>query len=136
MWYLLTQHQVEYQLSVLIQSVKRMYCCVNEYFFTIHTADQVYGDQEMHSVVRNHCMDYMVSSLRLTNTVLLFKHDIGRKDLLFQIVSLLHSSRMQTTSLSSSLRRISSTTSTGKDQTSVTGTTLRCRPLLRCTTGL
>lgn len=24
-------------------------------------ADQVYGDQEMHSVVRNHCMDYMVS---------------------------------------------------------------------------
>lgn len=24
-------------------------------------ADQVYGDQEMHAVVRNHCMDYIVS---------------------------------------------------------------------------
>ena len=24
------------------------------------TADQVYGDQEMHSVARNLCMDYMV----------------------------------------------------------------------------
>lgn len=24
-------------------------------------ADQVYGDQEMHSVVRTHCMDYIVS---------------------------------------------------------------------------
>lgn len=24
-------------------------------------ADQVYGDQEMHTVVRNHCMDYIVS---------------------------------------------------------------------------
>ena len=23
-------------------------------------ADQVYGDQEMHAVVRKHCMDYMV----------------------------------------------------------------------------
>lgn len=23
-------------------------------------ADHVYGDQEMHSVVRRHCMDYMV----------------------------------------------------------------------------
>lgn len=27
----------------------------------ISLADQVYGDQEMHSVVRKHCMDYMVS---------------------------------------------------------------------------
>lgn len=24
-------------------------------------ADQVYGDQEMHGVVRKHCMDYIVS---------------------------------------------------------------------------
>lgn len=24
-------------------------------------ADQVYGDQEMHAVVRKHCMDYIVS---------------------------------------------------------------------------
>ena len=24
------------------------------------SADQVYGDQEMHSMVRSHCMDYMV----------------------------------------------------------------------------
>ena len=24
------------------------------------SADHVYGDQEMHSVVRRHCMDYMV----------------------------------------------------------------------------
>ena len=34
----------------------------------VSAADQVYGDQEMHSVVRNHCLDYMVrrpaSSLR------------------------------------------------------------------------
>lgn len=26
-------------------------------------ADQVYGDQDMHSVVRRHCMDYIVSSV-------------------------------------------------------------------------
>lgn len=25
-------------------------------------ADQVYGDQEMHAVVRNHCMDYIVKT--------------------------------------------------------------------------
>lgn len=24
-------------------------------------ADQVYGDQDMHEVVRKHCMDYLVS---------------------------------------------------------------------------
>lgn len=24
-------------------------------------ADQVYGDQEMHGIVRKHCMDYIVS---------------------------------------------------------------------------
>ncbi len=28
--------------------------------FLLPVADQVYGDQEMHSVVRNQCMDYMV----------------------------------------------------------------------------
>ena len=27
-------------------------------------SDQIYGDQEMHSMVRKHCMDYIVSSLR------------------------------------------------------------------------
>ena len=26
-------------------------------------ADQIFGDQEMHGVVRNHCMDYIVSQL-------------------------------------------------------------------------
>lgn len=26
-------------------------------------ADQVYGDQDMHAVVRKHCMDYIVSKL-------------------------------------------------------------------------
>ena len=26
------------------------------------TADQVYGDQDWHSVVRNQCLDYMVST--------------------------------------------------------------------------
>ena len=26
-------------------------------------ADQVYGDQEMHAVVRSHCMDYIVSKI-------------------------------------------------------------------------
>jgi len=25
-------------------------------------ADQVYGDQEMHGIVRKHCMDYIVST--------------------------------------------------------------------------
>lgn len=29
------------------------------------SADQVYGDQEMHSEVRRHCMDYMVCAGRL-----------------------------------------------------------------------
>ena len=28
--------------------------------FYLSTAEHVYGDQEMHSVVRRHCMDYMV----------------------------------------------------------------------------
>lgn len=28
-------------------------------------ADQVYGDQEMHAVVRRHCMDYIVSCVIL-----------------------------------------------------------------------
>ena len=28
-------------------------------------ADQIYGDQEMHGSVRKHCMDYLVSSLKL-----------------------------------------------------------------------
>ena len=28
-------------------------------------ADQIYGDQEMHASVRNHCMDYIVSPKRL-----------------------------------------------------------------------
>lgn len=33
-------------------------------------ADQVYGDQEMHSVVRTHCMDYIVGLIQvhLNNT--------------------------------------------------------------------
>ena len=26
-------------------------------------ADQIYGDEEMHSSVRGHCMDYIVSDL-------------------------------------------------------------------------
>jgi hypothetical protein len=26
-------------------------------------ADQVYGDQEMHAIVRSHCMDYIVSCI-------------------------------------------------------------------------
>jgi len=33
--------------------IKLFICCIN-------LADQVYGDQEMHGVVRRHCMDYMV----------------------------------------------------------------------------
>lgn len=28
-------------------------------------ADQVYGDQEMHAIVRSHCMDYIVSIHRI-----------------------------------------------------------------------
>jgi len=28
-------------------------------------ADQVYGDQEMHAIVRSHCMDYIVSIYRM-----------------------------------------------------------------------
>ena len=47
-------------------------------------ADQVYGDQEMHAVVRNHCMDYIVSinyaskAFRMTPTSFthFFVHDI------------------------------------------------------------
>lgn len=29
----------------------------------LFAADQVYGDQDMHEVVRKHCMDYLVSFL-------------------------------------------------------------------------
>jgi hypothetical protein len=28
-------------------------------------ADQVYGDHEMHAIVRSHCMDYIVSIHRM-----------------------------------------------------------------------
>ena len=33
-------------------------------------ADQVYGDQEMHSIVRKHCMDYMVKYTSLKTCVI------------------------------------------------------------------
>lgn len=32
-------------------------------------SDQVYGDQEMHGVVRKHCMDYIVSVYYYCNIV-------------------------------------------------------------------
>ncbi len=32
------------------------------------SADQVYGDQDMHEVVRKHCMDYLVSHSDLALT--------------------------------------------------------------------
>jgi hypothetical protein len=32
-------------------------------------ADQVYGDQEMHAIVRSHCMDYIVSSTHGKNII-------------------------------------------------------------------
>lgn len=32
-------------------------------------ADQVYGDQEMHGIVRKHCMDYIVSTYRLIKII-------------------------------------------------------------------
>ena len=31
-------------------------------YLCLFSADQVYGDQEMHSIVRKHCMDYMVKN--------------------------------------------------------------------------
>ena len=30
----------------------------------LSTADQVFGDQEMHMVVRQNCLDYMVNDLQ------------------------------------------------------------------------
>lgn len=37
-------------------------------------ADQVYGDQEMHGVVRKHCMDYIVSIKHKNDRNPLFKN--------------------------------------------------------------
>lgn len=37
-------------------------------------ADQVYGDQEMHGVVRKHCMDYIVSIEQKNDRNPLFKN--------------------------------------------------------------
>lgn len=37
-------------------------------------ADQVYGDQEMHAVVRSHCMDYIVSITHSMKVFLLYKN--------------------------------------------------------------
>jgi len=37
-------------------------------------ADQVYGDQEMHAIVRSHCMDYIVSIHRM-KVILLYTVD-------------------------------------------------------------
>lgn len=36
-------------------------------------ADQVYGDQEMHAVVRKHCMDYIVSTVSSTRDFYFFE---------------------------------------------------------------
>ncbi len=33
------------------------------FYHLILIADQVYGDQDMHDVVRKQCMDYLVSQL-------------------------------------------------------------------------
>ena len=33
------------------------------------SADQVYGDQEMHGTVRKHCIDYMVGSLTVLSGI-------------------------------------------------------------------
>ncbi len=54
-------------------------------------ADQVYGDQEMHSVVRNHCMDYMVSIPSNTPSVSMsYSAGVGcmtnGRDITFQLV--------------------------------------------------
>jgi len=35
-------------------------------------ADQVYGDQEMHGIVRKHCMDYIVSVYSTDKIILHF----------------------------------------------------------------
>ena len=35
------------------------HCCI--------TADQVYGDQEMHAVIRKSCVDYMVGIIMFSN---------------------------------------------------------------------
>jgi hypothetical protein len=37
-------------------------------------ADQVYGDQEMHAIVRSHCMDYIVS-IRRMKVIMLYTVD-------------------------------------------------------------
>jgi hypothetical protein len=36
-------------------------------------ADQVYGDQEMHAIVRSHCMDYIVSVIYSTKVISLYR---------------------------------------------------------------
>ena len=45
----------------------RAYVCILmmlvHYVYVLCVADQVYGDQDWHSVVRNQCLDYMVSKL-------------------------------------------------------------------------
>lgn len=44
-------------------------------------ADQVYGDQEMHAVVRKHCMDYIVS---LSRSICMFGGRGVYKDLIYK----------------------------------------------------
>lgn len=95
-------------------------------------ADQVYGDQDMHEVVRKHCMDYLVRSFR--------GFGVGSRvgDFSLHTGFYLHLFcrwRMLTTSLTTS-QRTSLPTSTGSGKTTAMATTLRCKPWQRCTTGL
>ena len=46
--------------SHLVGDVMCVLSCRKSHDMCIPSADQVYGDQEMHSAARNLCMDYMV----------------------------------------------------------------------------
>lgn len=96
------------------------------------SADQVYGDQDMHEVVRKHCMDYLVSDCTHTSSVhwqsVYQPWFVSDNNVCFP-------SRWRTQTISPTMwQRTSPHTSTGRGKTIAMATTLRCRPWLRCTT--
>ena len=48
-------------------------------------ADQVYGDQDMHMIVRKHCMDYIVSLSEICSEIIFFLSRLALKRFLLFI---------------------------------------------------
>ena len=70
----LSGHFQSFICVCLVCFCSAIFCC-NSLFCFCFLADQIYGDQEMNSVVRNMCIDYMVrSSLLMHHEFVIILH--------------------------------------------------------------